>query len=117
MEREELEKERRRLDEKASQFAFECEKRGMRTSYEELRNLFVGCTLPPKDAGQDGIGIEGNHLPDAKLRESLTSTPQRKAAATTSSRTIPQVHDDLWNTNSNIQNQSREAFFMFLMKL
>ncbi|KAL7517055.1 hypothetical protein ACHAWX_006539 [Stephanocyclus meneghinianus] len=100
VEREELEKERRRLDEKASQFAVECEKRGMRTSYEELRNLFVGCTLPPKDVGQDGAGMEGNNLNDPTLRESLTSTPQRKTAAPTSRR-IPHVHDDLTIGDAN----------------
>eukprot|EP00804_Cyclotella_cryptica_P005778 CCRYP_000091-RA/>CCRYP_000091-RA protein AED:0.05 eAED:0.05 QI:331/1/1/1/0.83/0.71/7/1515/1505 len=118
VEREELEKERIRLDEKASQFAFECEKRGMRTSYEELRNLFVGCTLPPKDVGQGGVNMEGNKLNDAKLRESLNSTPQRKAsasafAASTASRAIPRIYDDLTleDTNSLLMADSIGGMF------
>jgi lipid-binding SYLF domain-containing protein len=91
LEREELEKEKMHLDEKASQFAFECEKRGMRTSYDELRNLFVGCTLPPKE-------MEDNGNP----RESLT-TPQRKSVSTfaTPARQSNPNMDDLTIDDAN----------------
>lgn len=40
-----------RLDSKARQYVLDCERRGMRTSYEQLRELFAGCTLPPKGGG------------------------------------------------------------------
>lgn len=104
LEREELVKEKARLDEKASQFAYECEKRGMRTSYDELRNLFVGCTLPPKESEND-----------AELRESLT-TPQRKASSTfaTPARQMPNPNiDDLTidDTNSLLMADSIGGVF------
>jgi len=49
----ERENEKQRLEFQATKFVLECEKRGMRTSYEELRDLFAGCTLPPKDGGKN----------------------------------------------------------------
>jgi hypothetical protein len=97
MEREELEKEKVRLDEKASQFAFECEKRGMRTSYDELRNLLVGCTLPPK-AGHDESASNNEEGTGNSL------TPQRKppSAFMTPSRNVPNTNlDDLTIEDSN----------------
>ena len=91
-EREELEKEKRRLDVKASQFAFECEKRGMRTSYDELRNIFVRCTLLPSGDRDEN---------DVKLRESLV-TPQRKSTGPSSSKNpISTNADDLTIDDSN----------------
>lgn len=95
LEREELEKEKRRLDVKASQFAFDCEKRGMRTSYDELRSIFVRCTLLPSGERNEN---------DVKLRESLV-TPQRKSTgfsnATPSSSKISTNADDLTIDDTN----------------
>mmetsp|Transcript_1477 Transcript_1477/g.2502 ORF Transcript_1477/g.2502 Transcript_1477/m.2502 type:complete len:1349 (+) Transcript_1477:106-4152(+) len=46
--RAEIETETDRLDARAKKYVLECEKRGLRTSYEQIRELFAGCTLPPK---------------------------------------------------------------------
>ena len=75
LEREELQKQIDRLNEKAGHFAIECEKKGMRTNYDELRNFFVGCTLPPKEID------ERSNSNDVNLRDSL-QTPQRKSTST-----------------------------------
>jgi lipid-binding SYLF domain-containing protein len=47
------ENETDRLDSRAKKYVLDCERRGMRTSYEQLRELFAGCTLPPKGAEND----------------------------------------------------------------
>lgn len=99
----ELNKERQLLDGKASQFAMECEKRGMRTSYEELRELFSGCTLAPKGDGEDVV----------------LATPQRKTAptpATPSSAKRSQIaNQDDWtideSTNSLLMADSVGGMF------
>ncbi|KAL7430579.1 hypothetical protein ACHAXM_002262 [Skeletonema potamos] len=49
------ENETDRLDSRAKKYVLECEKRGMRTSYDQLRELFAGCTLPPKGAENDPL--------------------------------------------------------------
>jgi len=53
------ENEKQSLDSKASKFVLECEQRGMRTSYEEMRDLFAGCTLAPKGDG-NGSMVDNN---------------------------------------------------------
>ncbi|KAL7543404.1 LOW QUALITY PROTEIN: hypothetical protein ACHAXR_012821, partial [Thalassiosira sp. AJA248-18] len=62
------------LDAKATKFVLECEKRGMRISYEELRDLFAGCTLPPKGGG-DG----DDHALNKEKLDALHVTPPRNA--------------------------------------
>ena len=58
----EREQEKQKLDAKATKFVIDCEsKRGMRISYEDLRDLFAGCTLPPKGGGGGGGGLVGNN--------------------------------------------------------
>jgi len=66
LEEQEYENEKQRLDAKATAFSIECEKRGIRTSYSQLRDLFAGCILLPKG--------EGNGTPSNPL-----TTPQRKS--------------------------------------
>jgi len=51
----EIENETDRLDSRAKKYVLECEKRGLRTSYEQLRELFAGCTLPPKGSEHDPL--------------------------------------------------------------
>lgn len=51
-----MESDTDRLDARARKYVLECEKRGLRTSYEQIRELFAGCTLPPKGgAGTDPL--------------------------------------------------------------
>jgi len=62
--------DKKKLDDKATSYVLECEKRGMRTSYNELRDLFAGCTLPPKsvvnnsniDKGENDNGVNDTSL-------------------------------------------------------
>lgn len=42
------------LEGRATKFALSCEGRGMRVSYGELRDLFAGCTLPPRAGAAGG---------------------------------------------------------------
>ena len=55
----EIEYEKQLLETKATKYVLECEKRGMRISYNELRDLFAGCTLPPKNKGLSNGGGGG----------------------------------------------------------
>jgi lipid-binding SYLF domain-containing protein len=47
------------LDARATEFALECEGRGMRTGHDELRDLFAGCTLPPTTSAHRGAVVDG----------------------------------------------------------
>ncbi len=47
------------LDECATKFALDCERRGMRTGHDELRDLFAGCTLPPRGGGDRSVVVDG----------------------------------------------------------
>ena len=78
LEEQENENERQKLDAKATTFAVECEKSGIRTSYEELRELFAGCTVPPK-GGSSNVNESAAHhdpmtTPNRKIQV-LASTP------------------------------------------
>ncbi len=44
-----------RLEARARKYVLECEKRGLRTSYEQIRELFAGCTILPKGARHDPL--------------------------------------------------------------
>ena len=61
----EMEYETERLDARAKQYVLECERQGMRTTYEQLRELFAGCTLPPKGAINDGLRTPPRNAPPA----------------------------------------------------
>ena len=109
LEREELQKQIDRLNEKAGHFAIDCEKKGMRTSYDELRNFFVGCTLPPKEVDEASNNNDVNNL-----RDSL-QTPQRKSTSafpTTPARQ-PENLDELTidDTNSLLMADSIGGVF------
>ncbi len=85
------------LDAKATKFALECEKRGMRTSYNELRDLFAGCTLRPKgESVGEGIGIAVGSGAKDKM-ESTLHLPLR----TPSSRPNSTTPDDDYTIGSN----------------
>ena len=90
----ELESEKQLLDNKATKFVLECEKRGMRISYNELRDLFAGCTLPPKAGGENnntiitGVGAKNDSL----------ITPPRVAPSTSKQR--PDTDDFTIGSNS-----------------
>jgi lipid-binding SYLF domain-containing protein len=76
------------LDAKATKFALECEKRGMRTSYNELRDLFAGCTLRPKGerAGVGGAGVGVGSGAKDKMESTLhlpSKTPSSRPNSTT----------------------------------
>ncbi len=47
------------LDVRATEFALECEGRGMRTGHDELRDLFAGCTLPPTTSTDRAVVVDG----------------------------------------------------------
>jgi len=72
----ERESEKQRLDAQATKFVLECEKRGMRTSYEELRDLFAGCTLPPKDGSTNNDKVDSMITPP---RTGPPSSPSKRA--------------------------------------
>ena len=73
-----------RLDTKAKKYVLDCERRGMRTSYEQLRELFAGCTLPPKGAENDPL-----------------RTPPRNVAHTPAARAGVAALDDEITISSN----------------
>ena len=92
------------LDAKATKFALECEKRGMRTSYNELRDLFAGCTLRPKGEG-GGVSSEGGTAGAAggatknETMESMLHLPTtRSPSSSRPNRTTP---DDDFTIGSN----------------
>ncbi len=65
LEEQEYEDEKQRLDSKATAFSIECEKRGIRTSYSQLRDLFAGCILQPKGE-RNGIITDPLTTPERK---------------------------------------------------
>ena len=85
------------LDAKATKFALECEKRGMRTSYNELRDLFAGCTIRPKgESVGESIGAAVGSGAKVKM-ESKLNLPLRSP----SSRPHSTTPDDDYTIGSN----------------
>lgn len=101
--REERESEEELLDAKATNFALECEKRGMRTSYSELRDLFAGCTLRPRGSGGGGGGVGsrdtvgvGSSGANKEKKGSTLNLPQKQT-----NRNNSAIPDDDFTIGSN----------------
>ena len=118
-----------KLERKASKFVLDCEGRGMRISYEELRDMFSGCTLPPKqgedhveltpprgEAGSakqqrdngDDFTVGSNSL---MLADSMGGMFERKQKTNVSSRRVPSfpVEKKVKSVTRNVTNAARTA--------
>ncbi|KAL7553335.1 hypothetical protein ACHAWF_018177 [Thalassiosira exigua] len=98
----------RRLDARASRYALERERRGARTGYEELRELFGGCTLPPRG---DGSGDNNNNSSGVNGVPNVV-TPPRCGSAPRASSPPRDAGDDLTlDSNSLLFGESAGGTF------
>jgi len=118
-----------KLERKASKFVLDCEGRGMRISYEELRDMFSGCTLPPKQ-GEDHVELTPprGEAESAKQRrengddftvgsnslmlvDSMGGMFEKKQKKNVSSRRVPSfpVEKKVKSVTRNVTNAARTA--------